>query len=59
MAKINPRVDFAFKILFGSEENKNILLPFVNSVLSLPEPLVELILLNPYNHMKKSLSFLA
>jgi predicted transposase/invertase (TIGR01784 family) len=50
MAKINPRVDFAFKILFGSEENKDILLPFVNAVLSLPNPLTELTLLNPYNH---------
>ena len=50
MAKINPRVDFAFKILFGSEENTDILLPFVNSVLSLSEPLVDLTLLNPYNH---------
>ncbi|MBV8802183.1 MAG: PD-(D/E)XK nuclease family transposase [Gammaproteobacteria bacterium] len=50
MTKINPRVDFAFKILFGSEENTDILLPFVNSVLSLTEPLVDLTLLNPYNH---------
>jgi predicted transposase/invertase (TIGR01784 family) len=50
MSKINPRVDFAFKILFGSEENTDILLPFVNSILSLPNPLTELILLNPYNH---------
>ena len=50
MPKINLRVDFAFKILFGSEENTDILLPFVNSVLSLPTPLTELTLLNPYNH---------
>jgi predicted transposase/invertase (TIGR01784 family) len=50
MPKINPRVDFAFKILFGSEENTDILLPFINSVLSLPNPLTELTLLNPYNH---------
>ncbi len=32
MPKINPRVDFAFKILFGSEQNTDILLPFVNSI---------------------------
>ena len=50
MPKINPRVDFAFKILFGSEQNTDILLPFVNSILSLPDPLTELTLLNPYNH---------
>ncbi|MBS0350881.1 MAG: PD-(D/E)XK nuclease family transposase [Proteobacteria bacterium] len=50
MSKINPRVDFAFKILFGSEENIDILLPFVNSILTLPNPITELTLLNPYNH---------
>ena len=54
MSKINPRVDFAFKILFGSEENTDILLPFINSVLSLPNPLTELTLLNPYNHKTHS-----
>lgn len=54
MSKINPRVDFAFKILFGSEENTDILLPFINSILSLPNPLTELTLLNPYNHITHS-----
>src|SRR5271168_3812184 len=54
MSKINPRVDFAFKILFGSEENTDILLPFINSVLSLPHPLTELTLLNPYNQKTHS-----
>ncbi len=54
MSKINPRVDFAFKILFGSEENTDILLPFINSILSLPNPLTELTLLNPYNHKTHS-----
>lgn len=50
MSKINPRVDFAFKILFGSEENKDILLPFINAVLAPTPQLTELELLNPYNH---------
>src|SRR5208282_3546095 len=54
MFKVNPRVDFAFKILFGSEENKDILLPFVNSVLSLANPLTKITLLNPYNHKTHS-----
>ncbi len=54
MSKINPRVDFAFKILFGSEENTDILLPFINSILSLSNPLTELTLLNPYNHKTHS-----
>ena len=54
MPKINPRVDFAFKILFGSEENKDILLPFINAVLTPENQLVELELLNPYNHKTHS-----
>lgn len=54
MSKINPRVDFAFKMLFGSEENTDILLPFINSILSLSNPLTELTLLNPYNHKTHS-----
>ena len=33
MCRINPKVDIAFKKLFGSEENKDILLSFINSVL--------------------------
>ena len=55
MPKINPRVDFAFKILFGSEDSVDILLPLVNSILSLPEPLTELTLLNPYNHKEHAM----
>jgi len=31
---INPRVDFAFKKLFGSVENKDLLIDFINSVIS-------------------------
>jgi predicted transposase/invertase (TIGR01784 family) len=54
MSKLNPRVDFAFKILFGSEENTDILLPFINSVLSMPHPITEIKLLNPYNHKNHS-----
>lgn len=54
MSKLNPRVDFAFKILFGSEENTDILLPFINSVLSMPHPITEIKLLNPYNHKTHS-----
>jgi len=34
MSLINPRVDFAFKKLFGSEENKDILISFINAVVS-------------------------
>jgi len=34
MCKLNPKVDFAFKKLFGSEENKSLLIAFINSVIS-------------------------
>ncbi|WP_202905430.1 PD-(D/E)XK nuclease family transposase, partial [Clostridium botulinum] len=34
MCRLNPKVDFAFKKLFGSEENKDILISFINSILS-------------------------
>ena len=54
MPKINPRVDFAFKIVFGSEENKDILLPFINAVLAPTTQLTELELLNPYNNITHS-----
>ena len=32
MCRINPRVDFAFKKLFGSEENKDLLISLINSI---------------------------
>lgn len=49
MAKINPKVDFAFKKLFGSEENKDILIAFINSILSEEQQIKDIILKNPYN----------
>jgi predicted transposase/invertase (TIGR01784 family) len=42
-------VDFAFKKLFGSEENKDILISFINSVLDEEEQIKDLVLKNPYN----------
>ena len=33
MCKINPRVDFAFKLIFGNEQNKDILISLLNSIL--------------------------
>lgn len=32
--KLNPKIDFAFKKLFESEENKSLLIAFINSVIS-------------------------
>ncbi|AGK98095.1 MAG: Rpn family recombination-promoting nuclease/putative transposase [Clostridium sp.] len=49
MCKINPKVDFAFKKLFGSEENKELLISFINSVLSEQEQIKDITIKNPYN----------
>jgi predicted transposase/invertase (TIGR01784 family) len=49
MCRINPRVDFAFKKLFGSEENKDLLLSLLNAILSEEPPIIDLELKNPYN----------
>ena len=49
MCRINPRVDFAFKKLFGSEENKEILIHFINSVISEKDRVIDLEIKNPYN----------
>ncbi|MCT4605542.1 MAG: Rpn family recombination-promoting nuclease/putative transposase [Marinisporobacter sp.] len=32
MCRLNPKVDFAFEKLFGSEENKDILMSFIKAV---------------------------
>ena len=61
MCRINPKVDIAFKKLFGSEENKDILISFINSVLSPEEQIKEITLKNPYNladYMNGKLSIL-
>ncbi len=47
--KINPRVDFAFKKLFGVEKNKDLLLSLINSIVSEKDQVKDLILQNPYN----------
>ncbi|KZL94068.1 Rpn family recombination-promoting nuclease/putative transposase [Clostridium magnum] len=49
MCRINPKVDFAFKKLFGSEDNKDLLISFINSVLSEDEQIKDVELKNPYN----------
>lgn len=49
MCKINPRVDFAFKKLFGSEENKDLLISLINAIISKDQQVVEVELKNPYN----------
>jgi predicted transposase/invertase (TIGR01784 family) len=49
MSRINLRVDFAFKKLFGSEENQDILLSLINAIVSEQEQVVEVELKNPYS----------
>lgn len=49
MCRLNPKVDFAFKKLFASPENKDILISFINSVLPQNEQIFDIELKNPYN----------
>ena len=49
MCRINPRVDFAFKKLFGTEENKDLLIDFINSVVTEKDKVKDLEIRNPYN----------
>ncbi len=47
--KINPTVDCVFKAILGSEENKNLLIHFLNAVLEPASLIEEIELKNPYN----------
>ncbi|AFC70810.1 hypothetical protein MC5_02140 [Rickettsia australis str. Cutlack] len=49
MYKVNPRVDLAFKKIFGVEENKDLLILLINSIVSKEKKVAEVTLLNPYN----------
>ncbi len=48
---IDPKIDCVFKALLGAEENRNLLIHFLNAFLAqdLQEPLVWVDILNPYN----------
>jgi len=46
---IRPTVDFAFKMLFGSPENSDLLIHLLNAVLQLESPIREAEILNPFN----------
>ena len=50
MKFLNPKTDFAFKKIFGSEESQDILLSFLNALLGLETPyrLIEVTILDPY-----------
>jgi predicted transposase/invertase (TIGR01784 family) len=49
MSSVNPRVDIAFKKIFGVEENKDLLISLINAMLSKEDQIAEITLLNPYN----------
>lgn len=46
---INPRVDVAFKKIFGVEENKDLLISLINSIVFERDQVDKIELLNPYN----------
>jgi len=49
MIFINPKTDFAFRKIFGSEQSKDILISFLNALLYNANPTIEdLEILNPY-----------
>ncbi len=49
MIFINPKTDFAFKKIFGSEESKDILISFLNAILYDSSSIItDLTVLNPY-----------
>ena len=49
MNNLNPRVDIVFKKLFGVEENKDLLISLINSIVSENDQIEDLELINPYN----------
>ena len=49
MIDVNPKVDIVFKKLFGVEENKDLLISLINSIVSEEDQVADIELLNPYN----------
>ncbi len=49
MCKIDPKIDIAFKKLFGVEGNKDLLISLINSMLSAKDKVSDIVLKNPYN----------
>jgi predicted transposase/invertase (TIGR01784 family) len=49
--RIDPKIDCVFKALLGSEENRKLLVHFLNAILTsdLSAPISEAEILNPYN----------
>ena len=49
MNMVNPKVDIAFKKIFGVEENKDLLISLINSIVQEKDQVADVTLLNPYN----------
>ncbi len=49
---IKPTVDFAFKKIFGSPENVQVLIGLLNAILQLSEPIEQVTILNPFNYQE-------
>lgn len=49
MSKLNPRVDFVFKKLFGAEESKDLLIDLINSIVDKKDKVIDIHIKNPYN----------
>lgn len=47
--RISPRIDISFKKIFGVEENKDLLISLINSIVSNDDQVADVTLLNPYN----------
>jgi predicted transposase/invertase (TIGR01784 family) len=52
MQFLNPRTDLAFKKIFGSDQSKDILLSFLNAVLTLSSPIADVTIVDPYQAPK-------
>jgi len=46
---VTPKVDIAFKKIFGVEENKDLLISLINSIVSEEDQAVSIEVMNPYN----------
>lgn len=49
---IKPVVDFAFKKIFGSQQNSNALIGLLNAILDFERPIVAVELLNPFSYQE-------
>lgn len=49
MCKVNPKIDLVFKKLFGVDQNKDLLLSLINSMLTDDDKMKEVSIKNPYN----------